>query len=162
MTTVPGVDPRWAELDDLDIIAKVIGDLLRHQTSPRSPGRGGKQPVPTIEEARRFMARLVELDRWGTERFHLELQRLADGLPAVHVAQRCGWARTRGRMLLLGEAKPTSEDMEVAARAFGRSPMHFVEYRAQVMGRLVHDWFLQNPDRSELLVQQLGLSVTRR
>ncbi len=152
----PTVDPRWQHLDDLDVFGAILQDVLRHWG--RSPGQGrGKQSAPQVADSEELMARLVELDRLGRQPFHMELREMAGSLSSAEVARRSGLSKTRCWNLLQGYIKPTMSDMEATARAFGRDPWHFIEYRARWLTDRIHDQLLADPARSEELLRRAAL-----
>lgn len=160
--------PRWEQLlDNTDVMAAIIRDLI---VIDRQPARRGARPLPEYDEGRRRLQALFG-DDFSIDTFPETFRAITRGQSRTQIARRTGISRTRVHRLLTGlrvdistgdtrPATPSLDEMERIARAYGRRPEHFREYRAQLIAGLVAEHLDRHPERSTLLVRQLAAGRT--
>jgi hypothetical protein len=129
---------------DLDMMGRIIGDVLKLQKAEDNPHRRGRRTVPQISRDELWLL----FEGFSTEEFVVALERLTSGKSIRQVANKCKMNHMVLYRLLKGETKPTLESMEQIAQAFNKSPYYFREYRAEVIALAVKKELLDHPNRS--------------
>lgn len=120
-------NPNWnAILGDMDTLGEVIRDILRLEQA--TPGKSGPRPSPEIKEGMKSI-RKMNGDDHSVLRFNEAFAVLAGGLSRTQLARKTGIARTQVHRLLRGECDPSPQEISQVAKAFGKEPAYFLEFR---------------------------------
>jgi plasmid maintenance system antidote protein VapI len=120
-------NPDWNTiLSDIDTLGEVVRDILRLEQA--TPGKSGPRPAPEIA------AGMKSVRRWRGEDhsilpFAEAFGVLARGYSFTHLARKVRLSRSRVYRLLKGEGDPTPHEIDLIARAFGKEPSYFLEFR---------------------------------
>lgn len=111
---------------DPALLGTIINDIIKaSQASPRRPGKRASVDAPTT------MRELTTLagDDYSLEEFPKAFAALMGGRSIRHTAARTGLDRNTVYRLLHGKMPPNAYLMEAIAKAFGKDPSFFAEYR---------------------------------
>lgn len=147
----------WGEhLRDVELVGRVLGDLIRVGHTPK---RRGQRPSLDAEEGEVRLRQLTG-DDYSTLSFAEAFRLLRDGRrppPSLTRMHRgTGLARPKLHRLLAGLNLPTAPEMEAVAAYFGKPPIYFAEYRRLLILAAVDDHLRRAPDASMAVVRQLG------
>lgn len=157
-------DRYWVEsVGDVELIGSLLREVVR---VGGTPARGG-QRVPDRAEGLAQLRRLWGED-FSTLPFPQALAALTAGRSLSHVVGliqvRTGAIISRTqlhRFLRPGRdgrgVVPSQGDMEVLARAFGKSPTYFHEYRMAVVMAAVAAYLDASPEATASLVRRMGV-----
>lgn len=124
-------DPDWNHvLSDLDTLGEVLRDILRLEQA--EPGKSGPRPSPEIRSGMKTL-RKWRGDDHSIERFPAAFAVLARGYSLTHLSRKVGLSRSQTNRLLKGECDPTPHEMNLVARAFGKEPSYFLEFRSSMI-----------------------------
>ena len=93
---------------------------------------------------------------YSTLPFPEALRVLAGTRSQQHLARKVGLSRQRVNRLLLGVSKPTGDDMEQIAEAFGKPHFYFREYRSVVLAAALIARFDSDPETSAELMRRVS------
>ena len=113
-------------LTDPALLGRVISDMLKMDLSESS--RPGKQSKVDPEEARRRMRRYGR-DDYTMLPFSESVSLLKGDLSVRAYADKCGMHYSRLYTLLCDRGVPSLEEMQKVAKAHGKDPSFFLEYR---------------------------------
>lgn len=118
----------WYKIFDSDpvILGRLINDILK--VDQAVPGRPGKRPAIEAEAAETRLRQLVG-DDYSILPFAEAFRALAANRSIRALAFKTGIDRNLVHRLLQGEATPTTEIMQIVAKAFNKEPGYFYEYR---------------------------------
>jgi plasmid maintenance system antidote protein VapI len=124
----PGAkNPDWNSiLSDIDTLGEVIRDILRLEQA--TPGKSGPRPAPEIAAGMKTMRRWTGEDHTVLP-FAQAFAVLSRGYSLSHLARKTDLDRNKVNRLLKGEHEPTPMEMDRVARAFGKQPSYFLEFR---------------------------------
>lgn len=124
----PGAkNPDWnAILSDIDTLGEVIRDILRLEQA--TPGKSGPRPAPEIAAGMKTMRRWKGEDHTIMP-FAEAFAVLARGYSLTHLARKTTLSRSQVNRLLKGMCDPTPQEISLVARAFGKEPSYFLEFR---------------------------------
>lgn len=150
-STTMGVEGWVKAFDrDIDMLGSILRDVLKADQA--EPGRPG--PRPSLE-ATRAQPRFDEWmgkdpsDRPYTELpFTTALSLLKKEQSFTQVARKTGISRSHLHRLANGEFLPTLTQMEQIAKAYGKRPSYFVEYRIGVIVGAIAEGLAGSPHRS--------------
>lgn len=135
-TTYPEVlDVDWSSVfsKDPDAFTKLLGEVVK------SEGRGskpGKRPQLKRPEAEIKLAKISASD-FSEHDFYTTFKNMCGDRSLMHIATKTGLSKSYVQRLLNRSNNPSLEAMEQIARAFGREPSYFIEYRnAHILGML--------------------------
>lgn len=124
-------DPDWNHvLSDLDTLGEVLRDILRLEQA--EPGKSGPRPAPELRQGMKTL-RKWKGDDHSIERFPEAFACLAYGYSLTHLSRKVGISRSQVNRLLKGECDPTPHEMNLVARAFGKEPSYFLEFRSAMI-----------------------------
>lgn len=137
-----------------DTLAAILRDMLALPDGQSTGARSGPRSGPEFEEG---LAQLRHLfgDRYQMERFPAAFRRLAGARSERHLAAKIGLSRATVHRLLTGEVAPKLDEMERIAKAFGKDPVWFHEYRTSLVCNLVRDRLDRSPEQSATAVHRL-------
>ncbi len=128
-----------------EIFAHILRDMLK--VDAKEPGTPGPRPEIDYRTGKKILRQWMGQD-YATEPFHLTLGALLAWYPQgagkragtmglTTLSRKTGIERSKCGRLLQGKAKPSAEDMEAIAKALGKEPAYFVEWRtAFVVGTM--------------------------
>jgi transcriptional regulator with XRE-family HTH domain len=120
-------NPNWnAILADMDTLGEVVRDILRLEQA--TPGKSGPRPSPDVTEGMKSIRKLNGDDH-SVLRFHEAFKVLAGNRSERHLATKIGLSRTQIQRLLHGECDPSPQEISQIAKAFGKEPSYFLEFR---------------------------------
>lgn len=154
-------------LTETDVFASVMREILRFDMAPS--GRDGSRPAVSEEQGALRLSQLLGQD-YTTLPFREVVGLVARGDSCREIAQKTGIPRESVRRLLRGytEAKgvrypvePTAYDLEQIAKAYGRDPSYFMEYRILYVTGAVVDFLRRHPDVSVSTYRRVRRSAKR-
>jgi transcriptional regulator with XRE-family HTH domain len=120
-------NPNWnVILDDLDTLGEVVRDILRIEQAV--PGKSGPRPSPDVKEGMKSFRKLNGDDHTILP-FSEAFKVLAGQQSRTQLARKTGIARTQVHRLLHGDCDPSPQEINQIARAFGKEPSYFLEFR---------------------------------
>src|SRR5688500_1790328 len=114
--------------NDLDLFARIIRDILKLDQA--QPGRPGPRPSIDYGDGVRRLRQFMGQD-YALLPFHEAFRILAGDRSVRSLASKLGIDRNQVHRLLTGKVYPGLYDIEVVAKAFGKHPSYFLEYRIQ-------------------------------
>lgn len=114
-------------LGDLDTLGEVVRDILRLEQA--TPGKSGPRPAPEIRGGMQSLRRMNGEDH-TVLRFPEAFRMLGRDLSLTQLARKTGLDRNKVNRLLKGEHDPTPGELNQVARAFGKEPAFFLEFRS--------------------------------
>lgn len=128
----PGAkSPDWnLVLSDMDTLGEILRDILRLEQA--EPGKSGPRPAPDLRTGMRTLRKWQGEDH-TIERFPAAFRVLARGYSLTHLSRKVGLSRSQTNRLLKGECDPTPHEMAAVARAFGKEPSYFLEFRSSLI-----------------------------
>lgn len=115
-------------LRDNDVFARVLKDILK--VDQIEPGRAGPRPNLDFDRGMQTWKEMTGQD-FSEQPFHLAFQTLTRGESFTVIARKTVISRSRVYKLWQGEIGPTVEDLRSIAKAYGKKPAFFAEYRAE-------------------------------
>ncbi len=151
----PQVDnPDWIGLlQDQEIAGRILRDIL-NSAQPIGNRRSGPRPPLELEAGSVSFRQLFGRD-FATDGFIETFNGLAGERSRAHLARKVGLSKTQTHRLLKGEIEPGRFELESIAKAFGRDPGYFREYRLMVITAAVVRELERNPERSIILYRAL-------
>lgn len=150
--SVKEVDWNTAFSNDLDLFARVVKDILKaDQAGPSRPG-----PRPSLDYGR-ASRRLHEMvaDEFTHLPFTEALPLLAQGRSVRSIAAKTGLNRNHVHRVLTGKMDPDVYTMREVARAFGKKPQFFREYRQIYIVAAIMERLDQVPDADVNIYKKL-------
>lgn len=145
----------WVRAFDknLDIMGDLIQDLVKvsladHHTDGPRPRVGPEEGMPVIRQ-------LFGLD-YSYEPFEVAFRHLIGNRSMRHVASKVGLSAPQVCHLLNGKRRPSLGQMEMIAKAFGKAPAWFLDYRVGVLSAWVEQRLRQTPEISVKYFQQVS------
>lgn len=144
--------PSVAKLDwnkvfaaDPVIFGRIINDIIKADTS--TPGKAGKRPSLDTEVADAGWTRLRNED-YAVEPFVQVFNKMKEHRSISTLANKTGLNRSYVFKLLHGEVNPSVYDMQQIAKAFGKLPSFFYEYRVAYLCSLICTQMDKHPEAS--------------
>lgn len=145
----------WKKLFDQDV--GLLGDLVNDiiKADQAVPGRPGKRAAvdPKIAKAR---LRHMMGDDHSMDGFKVAFRDLTEGRSIRAVAAKTGLDRNMVFRLQRGDMEPDAYTMETIARAFGKEPGFFIEYRIGWIVGLLASRLEGHPEASVHLYRKLN------
>jgi DNA-binding phage protein len=143
---------RKAFRTDLDLYARTIKDILKLDQAP--PGRPGPRPALDYDQG---IARLSQYmgEDYSLEPFKYAFRSLAGQRSIRSLARKVDLSKTQVHRLLEGDLEPGSYEMSQIAKAFGKHPSFFVEWRAMWITNALVQRLIDNPEASIVLYGKL-------
>jgi plasmid maintenance system antidote protein VapI len=121
-------DPDWnLILQDLDSFGEIVRDILRLEQA--TPGKSGPRPSPDLREGMKSIRKLNGEDH-TILRFNEAFKVLAQGVSLTALARKTHLSRTQLHRLMHGECDPSPHELSQVAKAFGKEPSYFLEFRS--------------------------------
>lgn len=154
---IPELD--WHDaLRDFNVLGPMLRDIKRADI-----GREGRGVRPDLRpEEHGLVVHQLSGQDYSTLPFHQAFQALKGTRSIRHVAGRCGLPPARAQRLLRGDgpgSSPTLDDMATIARAFGKEPWYFVEFRVEAVSAWVATQLSTSPETSAMWFDKLGLAA---
>jgi hypothetical protein len=145
----------WSALarHDPKILGAIVGDVIKVSVSPR--GRAGKRSIATAREANANYARLRHLD-YAEEPFTEVMKAFLQFRSLRAIAREAYLDKNTLHRLVHGKRSPSTEQLEVIARAIGKEPSFFIEYRAAVVAVAIYNMLLDIHESSTVLYHKLN------
>jgi transcriptional regulator with XRE-family HTH domain len=136
--------------NDLDMMGRMIGDILKLQKAEENPHRRGRRTVPQVS-----VDKLYEMfDGFSNEPLPVALAKLVGKRSVRQVASKCNMSHMTFYRFLKGQAEPNLLMIEQIAAAFNKPPHYFAEYRAGLLSELLKQKLLQEPNLSVTMIRQ--------
>lgn len=110
------------------VMAEIMRSMI--QVDQILPGRRGGRPPPDFDEAKQTWRELMRRD-FAAAPFEVVFQSLSFKDSIRSIANKTGIAKSKIDRLRRGLEKPDAEDMRLIAKAYGRNPAIFLEYRQE-------------------------------
>lgn len=141
--------------DDLDLFARVLRDILKLEQA--LPGRPGPRPSLDVAVATRRLQQFLGKD-FTIEAFPEAFRILAGTRSIRHLAAKTGLDRNHIHRLLNGTMEPDAFALSAVAKAFGKSPSYFLEYRIAYIGAAMVSRLEWSPETTIDLYRKLARS----
>lgn len=144
LDTYPGVKAiDWQTLfaGDLDMVGRIIGDILKLRKAEENPHRRGRRTVPQVATEEIWEM----FEGFTSDPFDEALTRLMRGKTVRQVALRLNMSHMTLYRLQTGKAKPSMQVMEEIAAAFNKPPHYFLEYRAMFLAKYLEGQLIAYP-----------------
>lgn len=132
-------DPREAS----DVMIRILRDII--QIDQMVPGRRGGRPSPDWERGYQTYREMMRRD-FSDLPFCMAFKLLSGADSATQMARKTGISRSRVHRLVLGQEHPTADDMRACAKAYGRKPAYFLEYRKEFVLAAVASRLEEQPE----------------
>lgn len=150
----PGIkDIEWEALftNDLDMVGRIIGDILKLQKAEENPHRRGRRTVPQIP-----VDKIWEMfEGFTTDPFPVALEKLCEGQTTRQVALRLNMSHMTLHRLKKGQVAPTVQVMEEIAAVFHKPPHYFLEYRAMYLANALQEKLINDPSLGVAIFKKL-------
>lgn len=142
----------WSKRFDREpeLMGRILRDIVKiDQLVPGKPGpRPGLDSVRAGPEVDRLIGRDY-LDRpYSVLNFAESLSLLAGDMTMTKLGRKAGIPRSQVHRLIRGEAMPTRQMIEQVAKAFGKQPSWFLEYRIGTVASVLVNQLMHNPESS--------------
>ncbi len=141
-------NPDWnLILKDDNVLAAILRDVLTAESTPEKPADIVREYRELIGDytSMPFQRAFRELARDKGGRYHSITQ----------ISRKTSISRTRVHRLITGADPPDAEVIGWVARAYGKKPAFFAEYRAQFVARHLTSVFESNPELSASVYRNL-------
>lgn len=151
------IDFDWyqAFIRNHELWVRIMQDIIKADQA--EPGRDGPRRSKNLDYDKGLATyrRLVGQD-YSLLPFGEAFDVLSRGYSLSHLSRKVGIARSLVHRLLRGENEPTAEHMEAVAKAFGKHPSFFAEYRAAYITAMVHQRMEGNPETSIAIYRRMN------
>lgn len=130
---------------DPTIMGNILNDIIKVEVAPK--GRPGKRPALDKEQAREVLSRYRSED-YTLLPFSKAVNRLKDTASVRQFARKVSMSPTYAYKLMMGYKEPSIEDMQLVARAYGKEPSYFYEYRVAFVATLMAERMDYAPESS--------------
>lgn len=138
--------------EDPTVLGSIINDMMRIDL--KQGGKPGRRSSATEEEATEYYARYSN-DSYTILPFDEILNVLKGERSVRHMATKCGMHYSRVFTLLKGRDEPTVDEMVQIAKAFGKKPSFFVEYRIAYITGMIAERLRYAPESSVVQYNKL-------
>lgn len=128
---------------DIDLLGRVLRDILKVDQTEQ--GRPGPRPSLDYEVGTRRLRQILGED-YSMLPFYESLKLLAGDRSIRHLATKCGVSHSHVQRLLAGDRDPDIQTLEKIAKAFGKHPSFFLEYRLLYIARTILDKLSDAPE----------------
>lgn len=135
---------------------ELMGSILRDCLRLQAVSRRGRDSMPEFGEGVDQLTAMFGL-AYDVRPFMAAFRELAGGAANNTVARKVGISKDRVQRLRSGKAMPTMAELETIATAYGRQPTWFADYRRMLILSAVSQAMSENPERSAVWIQQMGL-----
>lgn len=161
---VQAIKRRFPSIDRLDwekafradptLLGRVINDILKVDAA--EPGKPGKRPAIDPKNAEQRLRVLMGED-YTTLPFYEAFALMVGNRSIRHIANKTGVNRNTIFFLKQG-GDPSADAMEKIAKAYGKSPEFFVEYRLMYITAILHSRMISNPESTINLYRKVRFS----
>ena len=142
-------------LADPEVLGSVLNQLLKVDAAAEQPtARGVVRPEPEVSTGSRRLSVLLG-ERYQMRPFVEAFKQMTAGQSIRVVAETTGLSRSVVHRLLTGEDAPTTAHLVLIARAYGRPPEWWVEYRSGMLAAAVERQLRDQPERSAAICGKL-------
>lgn len=127
---------------DSDIFAKLLGDVLKFKGKKSVPG---KRPNLTREEGEKRLAKMANED-FAEGQFKDAFRALTANRSIRSVANKTGLGKSYVQRLLSGDQSPSYAAIETIAKAYGKHPSYFLEYRVARVLVVIENLLSSSPE----------------
>jgi transcriptional regulator with XRE-family HTH domain len=135
-----------------ETLPMILRDILRLEQA--DPGRSGPRPGPDYEEGLKTLRRITGED-YSTLPFHEAFGVLARGHSERHLAHKTNLSCSALRRYLTGQRQPGMAEMARIAKAFGKEPWYFTEYRLDFVITSIGHKLATAPEATIVLYRKL-------
>jgi DNA-binding phage protein len=145
----------WAEVfkQDPTILGRIVNDILRLDFAEK--GRPGKRTAAPYEKTREHLSRYMD-EAHTMLPFHEILTILKGDRSVRHMATKCNMHYSRLFTLLKANGDPTVDEMRLVAKAFGKHPSFFVEYRVAYVTGMIAERLTNAPEASVVQYKKIA------
>jgi DNA-binding phage protein len=145
----------WYEVfrQDPTILGNILNDVIK--LSQERSGKPGKRPSPDEKEAVSKFRRIQD-DDYSNETFAQSFKALAANSSVRAVAVKVGVDKSLVHRLLNGQAIPSMDVIEKVAKAYGKHPSYFVEYRVAYIMAIMSHSLSYAPESSVVLYKRVA------
>lgn len=151
----------WASaLEDYALMGNLVRMLIQvGAETPTTIGVPGPRPMPAIKEGMDQLRALMGM-HYTCMPFNVALRFLVldRQWTLSTLAERSGVSRSQLHRLMAGAVKPSGGEIEAVARALGKPPEWFAEYRVAAVCALFSDWLTAAPDASAAILRQIRMA----
>lgn len=149
--------PAWREaFAQPEMFGRIMRDILQHGANTRK-GPGRKARLTTDEAAVELHRLLHGGDDFSTQPFVAALRVVIGATPVMQIAEKADISSSRMYRLANGEQPPTSTDLEAIAKAVGKEPYYFQEYRVMTIMTYMQRQLTDSPETSMSLFEKMFL-----
>lgn len=142
-------------LADPDVLGSVLNQLLKVDAAADDPTpRGVVRPEPDMATGARRLSTLLG-DRYQMRPFVEAFAVMTAGQSIRVIAETTGLPRSVVHRLRTGEDEPTNAHLVLIAKAYGRPPQWFVEYRSGMLAAAVERQLRDQPETSAAICGKL-------
>jgi hypothetical protein len=140
-----------------ETLPHILRDILRLDQA--DPGRSGPRPAPDYRKGLKTIRQMVGED-YSTLPFHQAFEVLARGYSVRHLARKTQLSSSAIQRYLQGDRQPGLDEMARIARAFGKQPWYFAEYRLDFIMTSIGSKLETAPDATVVLYKKLLAQAT--
>lgn len=148
------IDLDWdrAFSDDVALMGRLIGDILKLEAA--EPGKPGPRASIEYAEGVEALRRLVG-DDYSMHPFPQAISLLRAGRSLRAMSLKLDISKSQLVRLLDGDIQPTPDEMQRAAKAFGKHPSYFLEWRTMAVAEAIRRQLIELPEASVAAYRQL-------
>lgn len=148
------VDLDWdrAFSDDVALMGRLIGDILKLEAA--EPGKPGPRSSIEYAEGIDALRRLIG-DDYSMHPFPEAIRLLRAGRSLRALSLKLDISKSQLVRLLDGVIQPTPDEMQRAAKAFGKHPSYFLEWRTMAVAEAIRRQLIELPEASVAAYRQL-------
>lgn len=154
--SVAALDWRKVFGEDPALMGRIINDIIKVDAA--QPGKPGKRPAVDPETAQQRLRQMCGEDYTALP-FKDSFKALAANRSIRGIAHKTKLDRNYVHRLLNGQAIPTGDVMAQVARAFGKDPSYFAEYRVAYIFAVLFHKLEQTPEASVAFYRKMRGSV---
>lgn len=156
-----GLDWREVFDNDTDLLGHLLRDILKLDMA--IPGQAGRRPGLDEKEATPSLDKMLGRDYcerpYSLLDFGKTLTLLVGKLSLRTLEFKVGIPRSQLHRLLQGTAKPSLAEMEQVAKAFGKEPSFFFEFRVLTIANVIHNELTDDPEVTVRVYEKLWHSA---
>lgn len=160
--------PSVAELDwrkafalDIGLFGRIIEDILKADVAADEPGKPGPRPALDYADGVSRLRQLWGLD-YSTLPFPQAIKALTRhrGFSFTMLARKTAMSRSKLHRLAQGIEEPTAVELEQIAKAFGKHPSYFTEWRMAFVVAALYDQMEDVPEASIRLYRKMRAAIS--
>lgn len=137
---------------DIDLFARLVRDILKLDQT--QPGRPGPRPALDLDQGISRLRQYMGED-YAVVSFPEAFKDLAAGRSIRSLARKCDLSKNHVHRLMTGEMAPDAYAMTQVAKAFGKHPSFFSEWRSMWIANAIVNRLDAQPESSMVLYRKL-------